>query len=197
MADPGCSHVHYDELERAAARDWDPRIAAAIRHADGYGIAEYLAAGPLLLRDWEDARNSSKGLTLGARPLSRRQSTSAGQDTSHRYPETCLTSPWGLPDDPEHARMPREPLTKHGLGPPSATATTGFFVRSADRVEVFDYLADTVQRRAGLWTAFPWTVVRAAIASAGAADANSLASTAYIQGRWSWPRMHGGSPVSV
>ena len=49
------------ELERARARDWDPRVAEALGHSREYGIAEYLAAGPQLLRDWEDARGAAAG----------------------------------------------------------------------------------------------------------------------------------------
>jgi TPR repeat protein len=33
----------------------DPRIADALKHADRYGLAEYLAAGPKLLQEWDDA----------------------------------------------------------------------------------------------------------------------------------------------
>jgi hypothetical protein len=47
------------ELDRARTRDWDPRVAEALAHSGSYGIAEYLSAGPELLRDWEDARNSA------------------------------------------------------------------------------------------------------------------------------------------
>ena len=43
------------EQERARAQAWDPRIGDALRRVNLYGIAEYLAAGPELLRDWEDA----------------------------------------------------------------------------------------------------------------------------------------------
>jgi hypothetical protein len=43
------------ELSSARAHDDDPRIAAAIAGADRHGIAETLAAGPQLLRDWQDA----------------------------------------------------------------------------------------------------------------------------------------------
>jgi hypothetical protein len=42
------------ELDRARTRDWDPRVAEALAHSGSYGIAEYLSAGPELLRDWED-----------------------------------------------------------------------------------------------------------------------------------------------
>jgi hypothetical protein len=43
------------ELDSARAHDDDPRIAAAVAGADRHGIAETLAAGPQLLRDWQDA----------------------------------------------------------------------------------------------------------------------------------------------
>ncbi|MER7759134.1 tetratricopeptide repeat protein [Streptomyces sp. NPDC097619] len=43
-----------EELERAQASD-DPRIVDALRHHGPHGIAEYLAAGPALLDEWEAA----------------------------------------------------------------------------------------------------------------------------------------------
>lgn len=43
------------ELEAAARFETDPRIARALRQADAFGIAETLAAGPVLLRDWRNA----------------------------------------------------------------------------------------------------------------------------------------------
>ena len=43
------------ELDSARGHGEDPRIAAAVAGADRHGIAETLAAGPQLLRDWQDA----------------------------------------------------------------------------------------------------------------------------------------------
>lgn len=43
------------ELERAAKHRHDPRISEALEHSDRFGVAEYLAAGPQLLADWQDA----------------------------------------------------------------------------------------------------------------------------------------------
>ncbi|HEX3649176.1 MAG TPA: tetratricopeptide repeat protein, partial [Pseudonocardiaceae bacterium] len=40
---------------RRAANSTDPRVTEAARHADEYGVAEYLAAGPQLLAEWRDA----------------------------------------------------------------------------------------------------------------------------------------------
>jgi hypothetical protein len=42
------------EVERASMSA-DPRVTEAARHADEFGVAEYLAAGPQLLAEWRDA----------------------------------------------------------------------------------------------------------------------------------------------
>ncbi len=42
------------ELARAAEYRHDPRIASALPHADEFGLAEWLAAGPQLLTAWRD-----------------------------------------------------------------------------------------------------------------------------------------------
>lgn len=48
------------ERDRAATRTWDPRITAALDHADRFGIAEYLSAGPELLHLWHAARDGGE-----------------------------------------------------------------------------------------------------------------------------------------
>lgn len=42
------------EIARADRHRADPRISEALAHADRFGLAEYLAAGPQLLSDWQD-----------------------------------------------------------------------------------------------------------------------------------------------
>ena len=44
-----------EEIGRARQLGQDPRLAEAVRHADEYGVAEYLAAAPQLLAEWRDA----------------------------------------------------------------------------------------------------------------------------------------------
>jgi tetratricopeptide (TPR) repeat protein len=44
------------ELDQARTMTSDPRIAAALRAGQTHGLAEYLAAGPQLLQDFQDAR---------------------------------------------------------------------------------------------------------------------------------------------
>ncbi|CAM3539752.1 tetratricopeptide repeat protein [Kibdelosporangium persicum] len=56
----------WSSTELAAAREsGDPRIALAVEIADRHGVAETMAAGPALLRDWHDAWSAS------ARPVGR------------------------------------------------------------------------------------------------------------------------------
>ena len=101
------------ELDRARARDWDPRVAEALGHSREYGIAEYLAAGPALLRDWEDARGAAAGphargaaLVAAAIDLRRAGYTSLlPRAVLRQVHEQYLT-------DPEHGRTPREPLAE-------------------------------------------------------------------------------------
>lgn len=47
------------EREAAEAFADDPRIAAALANADRHGLAEHMAAGPELVRDLEDARDTT------------------------------------------------------------------------------------------------------------------------------------------
>jgi tetratricopeptide (TPR) repeat protein len=175
------------ELERARARDWDPRLAEALAHASSYGIAEYLAAAPELLRDWQAARDSSDGqnsrgaaLVAAAIDIRRAGYTSA-------IPRTLLDQVHEqYLADPEHAYAPREPTSDAWAWATRQRRATAALLRPAgqDRVEVFDYLVDTLQLRAGPMSQVADPVVRAAIDAAEPADTDSLASTAHTQGRY-------------
>ena len=175
------------ELARASAEDSDPRIADALAHAGAYGIAEYLAAGPELLRDWEDARASSAGphalgAALVAAAIDIRRAgflspiPAALLGAVHEY----------YLADPEHASAPREPLDDAWVWATQPRAATTALLRTAgpDRVEVFDYLVDTIQRRAGSLGRVPDHIVAEALEHASPEDADSLAQTAYAQGRY-------------
>ncbi len=175
------------ELDRAGTRSWDPRIAEAIRHADSYGIAEYLAGGPSLLRDWEEARSSATGphargaaIVTAAVDIRR-----AGYNSP--IPRRLLDEVHEhYLDDPGHAGTPREPLAEAWAWATAQRSAAAGLLNPVgdDRVEVFDYLVDMVQRRAGALEHVLEPVVRRALAFAGAADATSIAATAYNQGRW-------------
>jgi tetratricopeptide (TPR) repeat protein len=175
------------ELERARTRAWDPRIAEAIRHADRYGIAEYLAAGPPLLRDLHNARGSA----AGTHPQGAAIVTAAIDLRRAGYlspiPRDLLDEIHGhYLDGPNQSSTPRELLGEAwAWATTRRSATTRLLTPvGGSRVKVFDYLTDAAQRRAGPLDRVLEPVVRSALATAGASDANSLARTAYNQGRW-------------
>ena len=175
------------ELERARVGYGDPRIAEALAHSGNYGIAEYLAAGPELLREWEDARNSShgpnaRGAALVAAAIDIRR---AGHTSPIPHALVDATHEHYL-DDPEHARTPREPIAEAWAWATRQRRATTALVHptTGDRIEVFDYLVDSIQRRARPSDHVPEPVVRAAIDTGDQADADSLALTAYTQGRY-------------
>lgn len=175
------------ELERASARGWDPRIADAVAHAGSYGIAEYLAAGPELLREWEDARASccgphARGAALVAAAIDIRRGgyiSPLPRALLNQVHEHYLA-------DPEHARIPREPAADAWAWATVARSATTALLRPAGpgMVEVFDYLVDAIQRRDGPLGKVPEPVVMQALTYASTEDADSLARTAYAQGRY-------------
>jgi tetratricopeptide (TPR) repeat protein len=86
---------------------------------------------------------------------------------------------------PEHGHTPREPLTEAWQWATRQRVTTALLQPVAsDRVEVFDYLVDTVQRRTAPGAHVPDRVVRAAVDASGPAEATSLADAARAQGRY-------------
>jgi hypothetical protein len=175
------------ELDRARTRDWDPRVAEALAHSADFGIAEYLSAGPELLRDWEDDRNSSAGpnargaaLVAAAIDIRRAGHTSpvprALLDAVHEH----------YLDDPEHARIPREWLSDAWAWATRQRRATAALLQSVDgdRIEVFDYLVDAVQRRTSVGSHVPGPVVQAAIDTGDPVNSSSMGDAAYAQGRY-------------
>jgi hypothetical protein len=88
-------------------------------------------------------------------------------------------------DDPEHSRVPREAAEAAWGWATRLRRATTFMLHPAGEheVEVFDYLVDAVQNRSRHWDDIPDAVIRAAIADAGYAAAESIA-TAYAQNRY-------------
>jgi hypothetical protein len=76
----------YARFTRAAAHRDDTRIRDAVRHADSFGIAEYLAAGSELVQDWQSSS-----------PLSTKSSTSGklhGAGICSIKPRPPTAEPW-------------------------------------------------------------------------------------------------------
>ena len=175
-----------EERERAQARSWDPRIADALGHAGDYGIAEYLAAGPELQRDldnaWEaganprgaalvtaaiDCRRAGYLSALPRQLLETVHEEFLGQRGGQRLRPEGLDEAWAW------ATRPRRSTTAL-LQPETKT----------DLVEVFDYLVDHVQRRANLTDQISEQLVTAALHDARPGDADTIAARAYAQGRY-------------
>lgn len=176
------------ELQQARARDSDLRIAEAIRHAASYGIAEYLAAGPKLLRCWDDARTSVEGPNIRGAAL-----VTAAVDLRRAgflspISRTLLDKVHNhYLQAAEYARAIHEPLHEAWEWATCQRYAANSLLRAVGpgRLEVFEYLLDAVQLRAGSSDQVPEQVVRNTIDYCDPADADSLAATAYAQGRYS------------
>ena len=179
------------EHEQARARVFDPRIADALTHMSVYGLAEYLAAGPELMRDWEngwspntDSRAPSHprgaALVTAAVEVRRggytsplpREVLEAIHDHYLRQRGGALLRPEPLTDAWEWVTRPRR-------------ATTALLQGSEDQhVHVFDYLLDTVQRQSAPGDYPPDSILEIALAAAAPVDADNIADTAYDHGRY-------------
>jgi hypothetical protein len=175
------------ERERAQARSWDPRIADALGHAGEYGIAEYLAAGPELLRDLDnawDAGANPRGAALVAAAIDCRRAgylSGLPRQLLEKVHEEFLEQRGGQRLRPEGfkeawawATRPRRSTT--ALLPPGT---------DSELVGVFDYLVDHVQRRARLSDQISEQLITAALQYARPSDADAIADRAYAQGRYS------------
>ena len=174
------------EQQRAAdMADGDPRLAEAIRNADGHGICEYLARGPQLYAEWEDAwarGNHPRGAALVAAAVDCRRAGFMAP-----LPRPLL--------DELHVRYldERGGADLYPEPPDQAWAWATLFRNSGraplrpvdpDRYEVFGYFIDELQRRTHSEQLMPEGTAVAALRYAGPADAGSIAAAAWHQGRY-------------
>ncbi|MFJ2030537.1 tetratricopeptide repeat protein [Streptosporangium sp. NPDC087985] len=177
------------ELERAQARAWDDRIASAVQQADEFGIAEYLASGPELQRDYDNAwevGGNPRGAALVSAAIDCRR---AGYTSPapRRLLEELHTAyleaeggyrlrPESLEDAWAWATRPRRATTALLSPVPNA---------AGDGVAVFDYLVDRRQQAEGPLAQIAEPVIRTALMHVHHADdADQIASTAYRRGRY-------------
>ena len=179
------------EQERASAQVWDPRIADALAQASVYGVAEYLAAGPEMLRDWEDAWSANTDLRAPSHPRGAALIAAAIDIRRGGYlsplPRKVLEQVHShYLEELGGSRLRPESLADAWTWATSARrATTALLQNVGDQhVLVFDYLLDTVQRRSQPGDHVPDTIVEAALAISAPADADSVANTAYVHGRY-------------
>ncbi|WP_405087755.1 SpoIIE family protein phosphatase [Microbispora sp. NBC_01389] len=167
-----------DELDRARQLTDDLRIEAALRHADEYGIAEYLASGPALQRRYADAWDgpNPRGAALVAaaidcfhagftKPLPKRMLEELHEEyLAERGGRLLLPEP--LEAAWEWATIPMPGTTTALLSP------TG----SGDFVTVFDYLVDVKQQTEGPRRRISASLAATALAYASGPDALSIAT---------------------
>jgi tetratricopeptide (TPR) repeat protein len=179
------------ERERAQAMVWDPRISDALARADWYGVAEYLAAGPELLRDWEDAWSPNTDPHVptyprGAALIAAAVDVRRGGYTSP-LPRALLEQIHGhYLDKRGGARLRPEPLAEAWAWATSARRATTALLSPVDdlHVQVFDYLLDTMQRRCVPGDQVPDSVMEATLAVCPPGDAHSIGHSAYDHGRY-------------
>lgn len=179
------------EQERARARGWDRRIADSLAHVDTYGIAEYIAAGPELMRDWEDAWNPNTDPSSPTNPRGAALVAAAVDISRAGYtspiPNQLITKAHEhyLVQHGGNRLRPETLFAAWAWSTRARRATTALLQPMDDHhVEVFDYLVDVVQRHSRPGDHVPETVVRAAADAGDPSEADSLAATAYTQGRY-------------
>ena len=179
------------ETERAEARAWDPRIADAVAQASEYGIAEYLAAGPELMRDWENAWSPNTDPRAPSYPRAAALITAAVDIRRSGFtsplPRSLVTD---VHDHYLHerggSRLQPEPIADAWAWATRTRRATTALLQDVDgeHVLLFDYLLDTVQRRSRPGDYVPDSVLAAALAVCAPSDADKMASTAYHHGRY-------------
>jgi tetratricopeptide (TPR) repeat protein len=178
------------EKERARANTWDPRVADALAHADDYGVAEYLAAGPELMRDWEDAWSPNTDPHAPGHPRGAALIAAAADIRRGGYISPLPRSLLEQAHDYyllQHggSRLRPESLADAWAWATSPRRATTALLQHVDEqhVQVFDYLLDTVQLRSPR-ARVPDSVLEAAVADSAPVDADNIARTAWYYGRY-------------
>jgi tetratricopeptide (TPR) repeat protein len=179
------------EIERARTQAWDPRIADAVARASEYGVAEYLAAGPELMRDWEDAWSPNTDPRAPSHPRAAALIAAAVE-----IRRSGFTSP--LPralvtEVHEHylqerggSRLRPETVADAWAWATRTRRATTALLQSVDdeHVLAFDYLLDAVQRSSSPGDYVPDNVLAAALPLCAPFDADNMATVAYRFGRY-------------
>jgi tetratricopeptide (TPR) repeat protein len=160
----------------------DSRLADALRHADRYGVAEYLSSGPQLRTEWDDAWERGahpRGAAFVAAAVDCRRAGFAAP-----LPPALLSE---LSEEYLGRRggsMLRPEPVEDALAWATAlrdSASSLLWPTGDDRYDVFDYLVDVRTREQA--QPVPEPTVRAALRFAEPGDAVIVAATAWYQGR--------------
>jgi tetratricopeptide (TPR) repeat protein len=179
------------EIERAKTQAWDPRIANAVARASEYGVAEYLAAGPELMRDWENAWSPNTDLRAPSHP--RAAALIAAAVDIRRGGFTAPLPRALVTEVHEHylqerggPRLRPEPVANAWAWATRTRRATTALLQSVEdeHVLVFDYLLDAVQRSSRPGDYVPDSVLAAALPVCAPFDADNMATVAYRFGRY-------------
>ncbi|MGB3438586.1 MAG: tetratricopeptide repeat protein [Actinophytocola sp.] len=169
------------ELDRANDLAGDPRIRDALAHADTYGLAEYLAAGPQLLHEWETGKDiHPRGSALIAAAVDCRRAgyiaplPRALLNTVHDH--YLATRSRGEVEDLDTAWTWATALWRH--------TTAMLEPANTDTVIVFDYLVDHIQRTTPVDNDPPEHTITTALSFADATTANAIGNHATQRGRY-------------
>ncbi|MFE4968166.1 tetratricopeptide repeat protein [Streptomyces sp. NPDC056660] len=170
------------ERDRAATRTWDPRISAALDHADRFGIAEYLSAGPELLHLWHAARDGGEHVRGAALVSAAVDFRRAG--VTAPLPRAALEE-LAVHYLPKRGGMPHpgEPLAQAWEWATEVRTTTALLTPlGPETVDVYDYLVDETIHTAV--SPVSDTALTAALRFADAADSMRIGSIARAHGKY-------------
>ncbi|WP_327588524.1 ATP-binding protein [Nonomuraea sp. NBC_00507] len=183
--------LHWSEREVARARkaEGNSKIADALAHADEFGVAEYIAAGPQLLKDWDAARSLSSAHIRGAALVAaavdvRRAGYTEGvtRDFLRSLHEHYLrAAPGGVVLRPE----PWENALEWAVH--SSYATTSMLIPQGDGLyRAFDYLVDAADRATEPEAPRPevWDALADYLGDEDLAALSDVGSTAYDYGQF-------------
>ncbi|WP_182887710.1 tetratricopeptide repeat protein [Microbispora sp. H10885] len=172
------------EIARARTYEKDARISDALLHAHEYGIAEYLASGPELQRDYENAWDigaNPRGAALVAAAINCRRIGFLSP-----IPRTLLENlHLQYLDERGGRRLQPEPLEQAwawATRPRRATTALLSLMEGDEHVDVFDYLVDVKQRTSGPRAELNCSLINAALPYASRDDAENLGEVAYALG---------------
>lgn len=173
------------ELDRAQTFAGDERISAALQHADRFGVAEYLAAGPQLLADWHDGWAPSthpRGAALvaaavDARRAGYRRGLPLGQ--LRRLHEHYLLEGGGARLRPEGW----DEALAWAVEPLPATTSSLLSHDDEERYRAFDYLPDAVDSDPDA-APVPELIWRTLIEAADPGEADDIGWSAYYFANW-------------
>jgi hypothetical protein len=139
-------HWSWDELARAEQQSHDPRVADAVRHAEEFGVAEYLAAGPQLLAEWRLAWAPATHPRAAAMVQAAVDARRAG---IHRPLPISVLAKLNQPylERRGGERLRPEPFDVAATWATTPLhATSSLLLPNGDGLLAFDYLIDTIEK---------------------------------------------------